>query len=132
VASTANELGGALGIAVIGSIATAAYRDRIADTMPAAVPAQAVGNAETSLGDALGEALKLPGAVGGRLVDAAQGAFAHGMAVGSVVAIGVLLVLAALVAFVLRGVELIPDDAPAAAAPDTTERDDVRAGLSQA
>jgi DHA2 family multidrug resistance protein-like MFS transporter len=38
VAETTSEFGGALGIAVLGSIGAAAYRGHLADTMPAGVP----------------------------------------------------------------------------------------------
>lgn len=131
LASTANELGGALGIAVIGSIASAAYGNRLMDTVPAGVPDSVATTAKASLGAAEGAAGSLPGQVGGRLVTSAQDAFAHGMAVGSVVAICVLLVMAALVAWVLRGLAAAPmgGEAPPAA---PAERDDVPAGLSEA
>ncbi|MBT0773435.1 MFS transporter [Kineosporia sp. J2-2] len=126
LASTANELGGALGIAVIGSIATAAYQNRISDTMPSDVPGGVAEQAEVSLGAAADQAGQLPAAVGGRLLEAAQDAFAHGMAVGAVVAVVVLLVMAVLVAVVLRGMGPLPMDgeAPAAeVAPDATPED---------
>lgn len=133
LASTANELGGALGIAIIGSIATAGYRGRIGDTMPSGVPSGATGTVRTSLGAAEGEAAKLPGTVGSQLVNAAQNAFAHGMAVGAVVALCVLLSMAALVAFVLRGLAAAPMGGEGAGdAPAPAERDDVTAGLSEA
>src|SRR5256714_4716189 len=41
LSETANELGGALGIAILGSIGTAVYRRQVADALPAGLPPDA-------------------------------------------------------------------------------------------
>ncbi|MDT3395517.1 MFS transporter [Streptomyces sp. B1866] len=131
LASTTNELGGALGIAVVGSIATAAYRGRVGDLMPAEVPAKAAEHARVNLGGAEGEAAKLPGTAGSRLIDAAQSAFAHGMAVSAVVGVCLLLAMAGLVAYVLRGLAPAPVGEGEGESPAPAPKD-VPAGLSEA
>jgi DHA2 family multidrug resistance protein-like MFS transporter len=49
LSETGNELGGALGIAILGSVGTAVYRNRIADALPADVPARSGGAAPTTM-----------------------------------------------------------------------------------
>ena len=43
MSETSGELGGALGIAILGSIGTAVYRTEIADSLPPGIPAEVVG-----------------------------------------------------------------------------------------
>ncbi|MEU5277851.1 MFS transporter [Streptomyces asoensis] len=68
---TGAEFGGALGMAVLGSIGTALYRH----DMPAAAPAEA----RETLGGALAVAGRLPGRTGDALATAARESFTHGM-----------------------------------------------------
>ncbi|MFJ3777671.1 MFS transporter [Streptomyces sp. NPDC090075] len=83
---TGAEFGGALGMAVLGSIGTAVYRHE----MPATAPAPA----RETLGGALATAGRLPGHAGDALVRTAREAFTSGMQ-GAAIAGAVLLVLAA-------------------------------------
>jgi len=110
VAETTSEFGGALGIAVLGSIGTAAYRGQLADTLPAQVPPAAAEAARDTLGGALAAAQALPAQLGAALQDAAAEAFTRGLhlvfAINAVLAIGI----AVLVAVLLRG-ERAGDDA---------------------
>ena len=76
VSETANELGVALGTAVLGSILTAVYRGQLSDA-PAA--------AQETLGAAHEVATDLGGAVGDALIAAADAAFTDGIRVGSLV-----------------------------------------------
>jgi DHA2 family multidrug resistance protein-like MFS transporter len=83
VSETGNELGNALGIALLGSIGVAVYRGAMADGLPAGAaaqlaPADAVAAADTLAG-AYDAAAGLPTAAGAELVDAATAAFADGM-----------------------------------------------------
>ncbi|KUM82901.1 MULTISPECIES: MFS transporter [Streptomyces] len=90
---TAAEFGGALGMAVLGSIGTAIYRHEI--------PSSAPDPARETLGGALAIADRVPG-----LATAAREAFTHGMQ-GAAIAGAVLLAGAAvLAAITLRGVEV--------------------------
>ncbi|MDQ0958979.1 DHA2 family multidrug resistance protein-like MFS transporter [Streptomyces sp. B4I13] len=68
---TGTEFGGALGMAVLGSIGTALYRH----DMPSSAPAEA----RETLGGALAVAGHLPGRTGDALATAAREAFTHGM-----------------------------------------------------
>jgi MFS transporter, DHA2 family, multidrug resistance protein len=83
---TAAEFGGALGMAVLGSIGTAVYRHE----MPATAPA----GARETLGGALATAARLPGPAGESLTRAAREAFTSGMQ-GAAIAGAALLALAA-------------------------------------
>ena len=81
VSETANELGVALGTAVLGSILTAVYRGQLSDA-PAA--------AQETLGAAHQVATDLGGVVGDALIAAADAAFTDGVRLASLVT-GVLL-----------------------------------------
>jgi DHA2 family multidrug resistance protein-like MFS transporter len=91
ISETGAELGGALGIAVLGSIGVAVYRSEIADAVPRGVPADASATAEDTLGGATEAIEALPGDLGERLLDAAREAFTQGLQVaaltGAVVAV---------------------------------------------
>jgi DHA2 family multidrug resistance protein-like MFS transporter len=95
ISETASELGGALGIAVLGSIGAAIYRARVAD-LPSSVPAEAAAAARDTLGAAVQVAAQLPASVGGSVVDVARDAFVAGMQLTSLLAAVVAMALAAL------------------------------------
>ncbi|MFF7357871.1 MULTISPECIES: MFS transporter [Streptomyces] len=86
---TGQEFGGALGMAVLGSIGTAVYRHE----MPSSAPAEA----HETLGGALAVAGRLPGRTGDALATAAREAFTTGMH-GAALAGTAVLVLAAIAA----------------------------------
>jgi EmrB/QacA subfamily drug resistance transporter len=96
VNDTTRQVGGALGVAVMGSLASSVYRhavdDRLSDT---AVPAGARPRIEDSVAGAFGAAHDLGGSTGTAVMDAARHAFIDGVRVSSVVAL-VLLVGAAI------------------------------------
>ncbi|HEY2956803.1 MAG TPA: MFS transporter [Actinomycetota bacterium] len=121
ISETAAELGGALGIAAMGSIGVAIYRSRLADQLPAGLPAEVAAAARDTLGSAVAAAAQLPDQLGGAVVQAARDAFVAGMQrsslIGAVVAVGVAVM--ALVA--LR-------DRPAA--PSRTDADEELASVS--
>jgi MFS transporter, DHA2 family, multidrug resistance protein len=103
VAETTSEFGGAMGIAVLGSIGAAAYRGHLAETMPAGVPAAAAEAARDTLGGALAAAQTLPAQLGAALQDAAAAAFTQGLHLVFAVNAGLTLGIAVLVAVLLRG-----------------------------
>src|SRR6266487_1181226 len=92
ISETSAEVGGALGIAILGVIGTAAYRGRVADAVPAGVPAAASDAARDSLGGA---------------VAAARQAFTQGLhlafAISAAVAVGVAILAAVLLREVRAG-----------------------------
>ena len=75
MSETSGELGGALGIAILGSIGTAVYRSEVGASLPAGIPAEVVAAARDTLGGALAVAQALPGELAAALVAAAQTAF---------------------------------------------------------
>jgi DHA2 family multidrug resistance protein-like MFS transporter len=99
LSETGAELGGALGIAILGSIGAAVYRREVADEVPEGVPADAADAARDTLGGALGAAEDLPG----RLLDAATDAFAQGFQMAAAVSAVLMAGLAAVALRVLRG-----------------------------
>src|SRR5215204_2624563 len=82
VASAVNdlsrELGGVLGIAILGSVLNAGYRSELADAARGA-PREVLARAQESLASALGVTGRLGGAEGERLADAAREAFVGGL-----------------------------------------------------
>ena len=94
---TASEFGGALGMAVLGTIVSAAYAARIVELLPAGLPSQTVAAASETLGAATVVAAQLGGSVGDVLLLAARTAYVDAMHVTDIVAAG-LLMLGALVA----------------------------------
>ncbi|MFJ4685639.1 MFS transporter [Streptomyces sp. NPDC091377] len=95
---TAAEFGGALGMAVLGSVGMAVYHDR----MPATAPPEA----QETLGGALAVASHLPEEAGDALTAAAREAFTDGMRGAALAATLLLLAAAALALTVLRRVPL--------------------------
>ena len=99
VNDTTREVGGALGIAVLGSIASAVYRSSI-DLAGLPLPPPAVEAAEESVGAATSIAANLPG--GAQLATRAGDAFTHAFNVTSRVAAGVAVAGAVAVALVFN------------------------------
>ncbi|MBD9701466.1 MFS transporter [Streptomyces sp. ID01-12c] len=104
---TALELGGALGIAVLGSLLGTAYRDELTDLVGNRLPGEAMEIAKDSVGGGLAVAERVaqdPSAgpqQAQAVVDAVHQAFAHGVAQtsligGIIMAAGTLIVLAVL------------------------------------
>ncbi|MGW1375076.1 MFS transporter [Streptomyces sp. NPDC002446] len=104
---TALELGGSLGIAVLGSLLGTAYRDELTDLVGGRLPAAAMETAKDSVGGGLAVAERIAQGPSGApqqaqaLVDAVHQAFAHGVAQtslvgGIIMAAGTLIVLAVL------------------------------------
>jgi EmrB/QacA subfamily drug resistance transporter len=92
VNDTTREVGGALGVAVLGSIASSGYSHSIGKVIDGApMPAAAADAVRESLGAALQVAARAGGQPGALLADAARTAFVEGMAttlvVGAVVAL---------------------------------------------
>jgi DHA2 family multidrug resistance protein-like MFS transporter len=94
ISETGAELGGAFGIAVLGSIGTAVYRNDVGHAVP------------DTLGGAMGAADRLSAGV----LQAATGAFAHGFHVAAATGAVLMLGMAVLAAVLLR--EARPDPEP--------------------
>jgi DHA2 family multidrug resistance protein-like MFS transporter len=100
LSETSSELGGALGIAVLGSIGTAIYRHRMHLSMPSGVNSADVEIATSTLGGALSVAENLPATVGAQLVDVSRNAFTTGLIIMAVIC--ALLSLALAISVILR------------------------------
>jgi DHA2 family multidrug resistance protein-like MFS transporter len=122
IQQTSAELGLALGIAVVGSIAAAVYHGKMSGAIPPGTP--------PALADAARD--NVTGATGGSpaLVDAAHSAYASGMSVAAAVSAVVFAALAVLAATALRHVPPYPakDEAPDAADEPRPDREDSPAG----
>jgi DHA2 family multidrug resistance protein-like MFS transporter len=102
ISETSAEFGGALGIAVLGSIGVAVYRSDVIDAVPAEVPAAAADAARDTLGGAVAVAGQLPEQLGGALVDAAHVAFTNGFHLTAAIGAVISLAIAAMATRILR------------------------------
>jgi MFS transporter, DHA2 family, multidrug resistance protein len=102
ISETSSELGGALGLAILGTVGSAVYRNSTADAFPAELPAGAAGTASDTLGGAVQVADRLPELLAADVLEPAREAFTQGLQVAATVS-GVLVVAAAaMVARLLR------------------------------
>jgi DHA2 family multidrug resistance protein-like MFS transporter len=123
VSETAAELGGALGIAALGSVGVAVYRSRMENGLPAGVPADASSAARDTLAAAMSVATDLPDPIGAGVLATAQSAFVTGVQLATGVAAALALVTAGIAAVALRGraapsQEFAAAGTPAADTPD--------------
>jgi DHA2 family multidrug resistance protein-like MFS transporter len=106
--TVARMIAGALGVAVVGSLISSLYADRVDDSLRA-LPPGARAAASDSVGAAHEVAAAVPPRAATALVDAAGDAFTHAMGIGLLVG-AALAAVAAVVA-----VRFLPADAPVAA-----------------
>jgi len=85
LSETSSEFGGALGIAVLGSIGTAVYGYLINDSIPREISAADAEAVRGTLGGALAVAEKLPATAQTALVDISRGAFTQSLVVMAVI-----------------------------------------------
>jgi DHA2 family multidrug resistance protein-like MFS transporter len=118
LASTGGELGVALGIATLGSIATALYQSNVA--IPSSVPADAAGAAGESMPGAFIAASNLPANVANDVLDTAREAFSSALNVTSVICATAFAALAVLAWATIRAIPPMgahggppPEEAPA-------------------
>ncbi|MFJ6215773.1 MFS transporter [Streptomyces sp. NPDC092296] len=117
---TGQEFGGALGMAVLGSIGTAVYRHDVVRAAPSGLSGPTLDTVRETLGGALAAAGGLPGRTGGAVLAAARDAFCSGLhaaAIGAAVLLTVAGVLAAILLRRLPGAPGVPAEVPA---PDRT------------
>jgi DHA2 family multidrug resistance protein-like MFS transporter len=112
---TVRQVGGALGVAILGSVLSSHYRGGM-DGAVHGLPAGAGDAASDSITGATAVAERVGGAAGHTLQQAANGAFVDGMQIAMLVAAGVTLV-GALVALVLLPARAEQTEAAHAPAP---------------
>jgi DHA2 family multidrug resistance protein-like MFS transporter len=102
ISETSSELGGALGLAILGTVGTAVYRGQASDSIPADVPADVAATAGDTLGGAVEVTNGLSAVLAADVLEPAREAFTQGYEVAVTLG-GLLLVVAAvLVARLLR------------------------------
>jgi EmrB/QacA subfamily drug resistance transporter len=102
VNDTTRQIGGALGVAILGSILSSSYGDRLVDQLAGQAPGQAVPDvALGGIGGALAFADRLPGQAGAAFADVAKESFIHGMNAAVAVGAGVAAVGAVLTMLLL-------------------------------
>jgi EmrB/QacA subfamily drug resistance transporter len=146
VNDTTRQVGGALGVAVLGSVFNSIYTSSVTDALSAStLPASAIDAAKDSVGGALGVAASIGGAAGNAVAQVARDAFVDGLAFASragalVTLVGVVITLLWLPArargrdatlqeseFAAEHPELRPHEAPA---PSTASRSATSPGSS--
>jgi DHA2 family multidrug resistance protein-like MFS transporter len=102
LASTGGELGVALGIAALGSIATALYQSNVA--IPSSVPADAASTAGESMPGAFVAASDLPASTANDVLATAREAFSSGLNVTAVICAVAFAALAGLAYATIRSI----------------------------
>jgi len=101
ISETCSELGGAAGIAILGSIGTAIYRRAMAGPLIDGIPYEASVAARDTLGGAVAMAGQLPG-VGAALLEMARNAFTKGLQVTALTSALLVLAMAVVAIVSLR------------------------------
>jgi MFS transporter, DHA2 family, multidrug resistance protein len=104
ISETGAELGGALGIAILGSLGAAVYRGAMTGTIPAGVPPDAAAAARATLGGAVVVAGQLPERAGAALLFGAREAFTQALQLTAAGGAAVLALTAVVCALTLRRV----------------------------
>ncbi|MHA6761682.1 MFS transporter [Streptacidiphilus sp. PAMC 29251] len=108
IGETAMELGGGLGIAILGSVLASSYRGAL--HLPAGLSSSVVAAAHQNVGGATLAGRALPAPQGPELLHTAQQAFVHGLHVSSLIGGGICAVGAVAALFALRGVPKVIED----------------------
>lgn len=105
MAETGAELGGALGLAVLGSLGIAVYRSQVTSAIPAEISPEVAEQIKETLGGAVGAIAELPDQLGIPLLEAARQAFVQGLQLNAVLGVVGFIGLALLTVTMLRNVE---------------------------
>ena len=119
ISETGAELGGALSIALIGTLGTAVYRSQVVDGIPAGVPTEAAETARDTLGGAVAVSEELPPRIATDLLDAAREAFTQGLQVAAFASAVIAGATAVIAVIWMRNVRPAPAEESAAAPGDS-------------
>ncbi|MEU6040964.1 MFS transporter [Actinomadura sp. NPDC047616] len=86
ISEASGELGMALGVAMLGSLATFVYRSELSGNVPGAVPPHSADIAEDNIAAAVSVAEGLPQPLGGQFLGTVRDAFADGLGTVAIVA----------------------------------------------
>jgi len=110
IAETGAELGGALGLAILGSLGLAIYRGAVAGALPAGISPEIAEMAEETLGGAVSAAAQLPSDVGAALLNVAREAFVVGLRINATIGVIGFLALVVIILVMLRDVKPHADE----------------------
>ena len=96
LAETGAELGGALGLAVLGSLGIAVYRSQVVASMPPGISPEVVQAVQETLGGTVAAAGQLPGPLGSTVLHLAHTAFIQGLHLTAFIGVVVMIGLAIL------------------------------------
>ncbi len=102
IAETSTEFGGALGIAVLGSVAAGVYSASMHDELPAGTPAELAEAATETVGGAIAASEGLSPADTTAVLEAAFASFTQGFTTTAAIGAGILVIAAAASAVALR------------------------------
>jgi len=109
LSETGAELGGALSIAVLGTIGTAVYRSRVTDDIPAGIPAEDAEIARDTLGGAVAVSDELPSSLAEDLLTTAREAFTAALQVSALTSTVLAVASAAVALIFMRGIRATGD-----------------------
>jgi EmrB/QacA subfamily drug resistance transporter len=103
VNDTTRQMGGAIGVAVFGSLMASHFTSKVADGLAGAVPAQIIGQVGDNIGQAVGVATEVPAAqpYSTQILGVSKDAFVGGLHTVGLVAAGITLLAALFVAVFL-------------------------------
>ena len=102
ISETAAELGGALGIALLGSVSTAYYRGAMGAGIPSMIPTGVAIDARATIGGAVVSAATLDGERGAELVRIAREAFTQSLSIVAMISAALVLITSAVTIRILR------------------------------
>ncbi|AEV86946.1 MFS transporter, DHA2 family, methyl viologen resistance protein SmvA [Actinoplanes sp. SE50] len=121
LSKTMQELGGALGIAIFGTVGASVYRHYFDAHLPSGLPADVVAGARQTMGAASGIAASLPDQVAKPLLEVARIGFSNSLATTAVVGIAVAAGSALLTVTRLRHVRYTTEEVAAKATAEPAE-----------
>jgi DHA2 family multidrug resistance protein-like MFS transporter len=102
ISETSAELGAALGVAIMGSIAAAAYRNHMIDFIGSNISPVVAAQARSTLGAAVAAARQIGGIDGAQVMNAARSSFTSALALVAALSAGVILITSIACGVVLR------------------------------
>ncbi|XDD49630.1 MFS transporter [Leptospira sp. WS92.C1] len=105
ISETGAEFGGVLGIAILGSIGTAVYRNQMSNVAPAGIAAESIEAAQGTLGAAVAIAKELPDQIGSALLIPAKIAFTDSLQIVTIICALISIVLAITVLAMRKNLE---------------------------
>jgi MFS transporter, DHA2 family, multidrug resistance protein len=115
ISETSSELGGALGLAILGTIGTAVYRGRSAEALPSELSGDAAATATDTIGGAAEVADGLPQLLAADVLDASREAFTDGLQIAATVSGALVIAAAVMVARLLQRERALSTAVPASA-----------------